>query len=268
MTIYRGEGGGGNATTDSEIALLTSLQLSAQASATSATASADSAAVSAAAALASELEAEAAELAAENSAVAADVSADAAAIAETNAAASAQLAQDWAIKTPGTVDGLEYSSKYYAQEASSQVASIDTPTIVRTINNQTIGGIKTFSSTIVGSISGNAGTVTNGVYQTALTGSVLVSTGTTGQRDGSPAAGYFRFNTSLAKFEGYNGTAWGAVGGGATGGGGDEVFIENNKNVTVNYTIPGTKNAMTTGPITINDGITVTVSDGARWVIL
>ena len=35
---------------------------------------------------------------------------------------------------------------------------------VYTSGNQTIGGVKTFSSTIVGSINGNAATVTNGVY--------------------------------------------------------------------------------------------------------
>lgn len=37
---------------------------------------------------------------------------------------------------------------------------------VYTTGNQTIGGTKTFSSTISGSITGNAGTVTNGVYTT------------------------------------------------------------------------------------------------------
>jgi len=37
---------------------------------------------------------------------------------------------------------------------------------VNTSGNQTIAGAKTFSSTITGSISGNAGTVTNGVYTT------------------------------------------------------------------------------------------------------
>ena len=37
---------------------------------------------------------------------------------------------------------------------------------VYTTGNQTIGGTKTFSSTITGSITGNAGTVTNGVYTT------------------------------------------------------------------------------------------------------
>ena len=51
---------------------------------------------------------------------------------------------------------------------------------------------------------------------TATTGSAVVPAGTEAQRDGSPAAGYFRFNSDTGAFEGYNGTAWGAVGGGAT----------------------------------------------------
>jgi len=38
--------------------------------------------------------------------------------------------------------------------------------LVHTTGNETIGGTKTFSSTITGSITGNAGTVTNGVYTT------------------------------------------------------------------------------------------------------
>ena len=38
---------------------------------------------------------------------------------------------------------------------------------VITTGDQTIAGVKTFSSTIVGSVSGNAGTVTNGVYTTS-----------------------------------------------------------------------------------------------------
>lgn len=58
------------------------------------------------------------------------------------------------------------------------------------------------------------------------------------------------------------------VGGGATGAGGDDIFYENGKTVTTNYTLTTNKNAMSTGPITINSGVTVTVPSGARWVIL
>ena len=103
---------------------------------------------------------------------------------------------------------------------------------------------------------------------TSATGSQRLPTGTTGQRDGSPAAGYLRFNSSLNQFEGYNGTAWGAVGAGATGGAGNNVFFENDQAVTVDYIITSGKNAMSAGPITINTGITVTVPSGATWTIV
>lgn len=106
------------------------------------------------------------------------------------------------------------------------------------------------------------------VPQTGATGSAEIPSGTEAQRDVAPDAGYFRFNTDVAKFEGYNGTAWGSVGGGATGGGADEIFIQNGQTVTTNYTIPADKNAMSTGPITINSGVTVTVSTGARYVVI
>jgi hypothetical protein len=114
----------------------------------------------------------------------------------------------------------------------------------------------------------NLNDVVNKTPRTASTGSAVVPTGTTAQRDGSPGAGYFRFNSTLGKFEGYSGTAWGSVGGGATGGGSDELFIENGQTMTTNYTIPSTKNAMSTGPITINSGVTLTVSSGARYVVI
>jgi len=113
-----------------------------------------------------------------------------------------------------------------------------------------------------------ATTLASKVSKTSDTGSAIVPTGTTAQRDGSPFSGFFRFNTDVAKFEGYNGTSWGSVGGGATGGGSDAVFVENDQVVTANYTIPATKNAMSTGPVTINSGVTVTVSSGARYVVL
>ena len=103
--------------------------------------------------------------------------------------------------------------------------------------------------------------------QTSATGSEIVSTGTTDQRDGTPLAGYFRFNTTNVQFEGYTGTAWSGVGG-ASGGGGNPIVYENDSVVTASYTITAGKNASSTGPLTINSGITVTVPSGSRWVVL
>lgn len=104
--------------------------------------------------------------------------------------------------------------------------------------------------------------------RTSATGSGTTPSGTTAQRDGTPAVGYFRFNTTLTKFEGYNGAAWGAVGGGATGGGSDDVFVENGQTVTTNYSITSGKNAMSAGPVTVGSGIIVTVPVGSSWVIV
>jgi len=100
------------------------------------------------------------------------------------------------------------------------------------------------------------------------TGVLDLPVGTTAQRPASPNSGMIRFNTDLGQFEGYNGTAWSSVGGGATGGGSDTVFLENSNTVTTNYTLTTGKNAVSAGPVTINSGITVTVPSGASWVIV
>lgn len=61
---------------------------------------------------------------------------------------------------------------------------------------------------------------------------------------------------------------WSQIGGGATGNGGDQVFVENSQVVTASYQIPTGKNASTVSPITINGGVVVTVPSGSRWVVL
>lgn len=100
------------------------------------------------------------------------------------------------------------------------------------------------------------------------TGVLDLPVGTTAQRPGSPTSGMIRFNTTVTQFEGYNGTAWSAVGGGATGGGPDTVFFENGQTVTTNYTLTTNKNAVTAGPITVNSGVTVTIPSGSSWVVV
>ena len=108
------------------------------------------------------------------------------------------------------------------------------------------------------------------VAKTSSIGSAAMPAGTTAQRDGSPSAGFLRFNSTDTSFEGYDGSAWGAIGGGggASGGGTDAVFYENGKVITTNYSITADTNAMSTGPLTVNSGVSVTVPSGSRWVVL
>ena len=74
-----------------------------------------------------------------------------------------------------------------------------------------------------------------------------------------------RFPSTLPAVDGSNLTG---ISAGATGGGSDEVFYENDQTVTTNYTITNGKNAMAAGPITINSGVTVTVGSGETLTIV
>lgn len=145
-----------------------------------------------------------------------------------------------------------------------------------------VGGTATSSGTFT--VSGTFNVTSAAAFTVASdlslsgTGQIKVPVGTTAQRSGSPTSGMFRFNSTVAKFEGYNGTVWGAVGGGAVGGGNDELFVLNGKTVNVSYTIPSDKNAMSAGPITVDgvfsgtgsiSGTTLTITDaptGALYI--
>ena len=103
---------------------------------------------------------------------------------------------------------------------------------------------------------------------------VVIPSGSTAQRNSSPTNGTFRYNTDDNVFEGRINGAWGPVGGGASGGGSDAVFYENDQAVTTNYSIASNQNAMSAGNITIDNGVSVTLEstgsggNGARWVIV
>jgi hypothetical protein len=110
------------------------------------------------------------------------------------------------------------------------------------------------------------------VTKDSSTGAAFMPSGTTAQRPTSPVNGYMRYNSDLLAMEAYVNGSWGSVGGGATGGGTDHVFNNNGYVVTSNYTIPAGMSAVTVGDsngnVTINSGVTVTVSNGSRWVVL
>ena len=137
----------------------------------------------------------------------------------------------------------------------------------RNAANSAFVTIGTLASTNLG-LASLAGATFTGDVILGTTTALELPDGTTGQRPGSPVAGMIRFNTTVTQFEGYNGTAWSAVGGGATGGGPDTVFFENGQTVTTSYTLTTNKNAVTAGPVTVNSGVTVTIPSGSSWVVV
>lgn len=110
--------------------------------------------------------------------------------------------------------------------------------------------------------------ITTTVTKDSSTGAALIPVGTTAQRPASPVVGDIRYNSTTVSYEGYKAGNWLPLGGGATGGGTNDVFYENATNVTDNYTITTNKNAMSAGPITIDSGKTVTVPSGSVWSIV
>jgi hypothetical protein len=106
------------------------------------------------------------------------------------------------------------------------------------------------------------------VTNTAVS-ALQVAVGTTAERPVG-AAGKIRYNTTSQQYEGYNGasSSWTTIGGGATGGINNPVFYENDKQVTVDYTVSASKNAMSAGPIEVVSGVTVVVPEGSEWTVV
>jgi len=133
------------------------------------------------------------------------------------------------------------------------------------INVSAVGGLETVN---FGLATVASPTFTGDVTINSTT-ALRVPVGTTAERDAytNVANGDIRYNTSSSTFEGYAGGAWGAIGGGATGAGGDAVFYENSLTVTTSYSITANSGAHAVGPLTINSGQTVTVPATSHLVI-
>ena len=103
------------------------------------------------------------------------------------------------------------------------------------------------------------------VAKTSATGSAVLPSGTTVQRDGSPSAGYIRWNTTDTSAEVYDGSAWAAVGGGNST---TEGLYEHAHTINTAYSITSTNNAMSAGPVVIGASGSVTVPATSVWTIV
>ncbi len=107
-----------------------------------------------------------------------------------------------------------------------------------------------------------------------------IPSGTTAQRPVGVSVGTLRFNTDLDVAEIYkadNGTGsagWAPVSGGGPSLGQDSVVRTNANTISENLTIGPTANngaefanGMSAGPITIANGFTITIENGASWSV-
>lgn len=106
------------------------------------------------------------------------------------------------------------------------------------------------------------------VSKTSDTGSALLPAGTDAQRDASPQVGAIRFSSTNTGWEGWNGTNWVSIGGGQMLG---QALIKgifyNSQNIAENLTIAAGTNGLSAGPITVDNGFTVTVANGSVWTV-
>ena len=168
-------------------------------------------------------------------------------------------------------------SSTWANTTLSDIASALTGSVASDGQTPMTGNLDMNTRKVVNMANGTVATdaISLGQLTTAFTNPtfagtefMLIPKGTTAQRPAVPVDGEMRYNTTTNQFEGYQGGAWGQLGGGATGGGPDEVFQENGVIVTTNYTLTTGKNAISAGPISVNSGVAVTIPSDQRWIIL
>jgi hypothetical protein len=149
-----------------------------------------------------------------------------------------------------TLQTFEGYSTYSGQTISTITNSTTTATLTTATNHNLSTG--TFVT-----ISGATPAAYNGTFSITVTGATTFTyTMLTDPAGSASVVGSYKVGV------------WGQIGGGATGNGGDQVFVENSQTVTASYEIPTGKNASTVSPITINSGVVVTVPSGSRWVVL
>jgi hypothetical protein len=142
------------------------------------------------------------------------------------------------------------------------LAANSTTAGVLTAEAQTIAGAKTFSSDSY--FGGNVGIGNTTPTATLHVDGTVAGTVLATQAEAEAGTSNTKIMTPQRTAQAIAALAVGA----ASGGGTDSVFFENDQTVTTSYTLTSNKNAMTAGPITINDGVTITIPDGSRWVVV
>ena len=126
-----------------------------------------------------------------------------------------------AITTNSTFDGRDVATdgtKLDGIEASADVTDATNVTAAGALMDSELTAIASVKALNQGVATGDSPTFTN--LTLSGTSSVKVPAGTTAQRDGTPANGMFRYNSTNEQFEGYQNSEWGAIG----GGGGSNTF--------------------------------------------
>ena len=154
-----------------------------------------------------------------------------------NQSTTGNAATATALETARTIGGVSFDGTANinlpgvntagTQDTSGNAATATALETARTINGVSFDGTANITTLTAGtgvSVSGTAVSIGQAVATSdsptftnmtlSGTDSIKVPAGTTAQRNGSPAAGMLRYNSTTGEFEGYT-NAWGAIGGGS-----------------------------------------------------
>ena len=157
-----------------------------------------------------------------------------------------------------------------ANTSSALATSIGTAnTRITSVSDFAVALSATMATSVGNHLPLAGGTLTGKVINN-YNSSTRMPVGTTLERDGSPAVGDFRYNSTTGEFEGYAGSspAWGGIGAGAgyfkgdngtVGSSAGDIFRINEAALDADVTITSTENGSATGPLTVSSGITLTV---------
>jgi len=156
-----------------------------------------------------------------------------------NQSTTGNAATATALQTARTIGGVSFDGTANinlpgvntagTQDTSGNAATATALETARTINGVSFNGTANITTLTAGtgvSVSGTAVSIGQAVATSdsptfanmtlSGTDSIKVPVGNTSQRNGSPAAGMFRYNSETGQFEGYS-TEWGAIAGGGSG---------------------------------------------------
>ena len=175
---------------------------------------------------------------------------------------SGNAATATALATARTIGGTSFNGTANIAIALANTAT--TLATARTINGVSFNGSANITTLTAGtgvSVSGTAVSIGQAVATSSSptfsnmtlsgTDSIKVPAGTTGQRNGSPANGMFRYNNTNEEFEGYQNGAWGAIAGGGA------AAME-----TSNHTGDGSERAFSISTNVVNEDNLVIFIDG------
>jgi len=151
--------------------------------------------------------------------------------------------------TGGSINGTSIGE---TTRSSGKFTTLDASGNLSASGTLAVTGAATLSSTL--GVTGYATFSSNGEFNG--TGALKLPVGTTAQQP-TPATGMLRFNNSLTKFEGYNGTVWGSIGDPA----GSNTQIQYNNSGVFGASSAFTFNGTTLVVPNISDG-TSTISTG------